>query len=96
MPKFDTIPLNEAQLQSSTAKRAAIIREYVSYIEKVKPGQAGRLGPNDGESLTAVRRRIGAAARYLEKNITIRRGEAHVYFWLSEGAPRRRRANRNA
>ena len=95
MPNFDTISLHEAQLQSSTGKRAAIIREYVSYIEQVAPGQAGRLAASQGESLTAVRRRLGAAARYMDKSITIRRGEGHVYFWLDEGKARQRRTRSN-
>ena len=95
MPDFDTISLNEAQLLSSTGKRAAIIREYVSYIERVTPGQAGRLAPSQGESLTAVRRRLGAAARHLDKSITIRRGEGQVYFWLDEGKTRQRKTRRS-
>ena len=96
MPKFDTVPLNEAQLQSSTGKRAALIREYVGYVEKVAPGQAGRLGASAGESLTAVRRRLGAAARYLGKTLVIRRNEDYVYFWVDEDTGRRRRSTRRA
>ncbi len=92
MPQFDTVPLSEAQLQSSTGKRAALIREYVGYIEQVTPGRAGRLGNSASESLAAVRRRLGAAARYLDKTLVIRRSENHVYFWVDEGTGRRRRS----
>ena len=93
MPKFDVVRLNEAQLQSSSGKRAALIREYVGYIEKVEPGHAGRLGAGAGETLTAVRRRLGNAARYLGKSLVIRRNEDHIYFWVDGGTRRRRKSS---
>ena len=93
MPRFDLVQLNEAQLQSSSGKRAALIREYIGYIEKLKPGHAGRLGAGAGETLTAVRRRLGNAARYLGKSLVIRRNDDHIYFWVDEGSRRRRRSS---
>ena len=44
MPTFEIIPLQEAMLQSSlTGKRGVITREYLTYIERLEPGKAGKL-----------------------------------------------------
>ncbi len=81
MPTFEPVSRSEAQLQSASGPRAAILREYVGYIERVPVGQAGRLTAGQDESLAAIRRRLGAAARHLEKEITIKRTEDALYFW---------------
>ena len=90
MPIFDRVPLGEARMKtaSGSGKRAQIIAEYVGYIEQLEKGQAGRLQATEGEPITTVRRRLGAAARQLEKKLTIRRTGDDVYFWAEE--PRRR------
>lgn len=89
MPTFELISLSEAQLQSASGPRAALVREYVGYIERVSVGEAGRLRAGADESLAAIRRRLGAAARYLGREITIRRTEDALYFW--HGVVRHRR-----
>ena len=73
---------------SGSSKRAQIIAEYVSYIEQLGAGEAGRLQAAEGEPITTVRRRIGAAGRQLGRKLTISRTGDEVYFW-AEG-PRRR------
>ena len=88
MPKFDRVPLVEAKMKTASGKRAQIIAEYVRYIEQLGDGDAGRLRATEGEPITTVRRRIGAAARQLERNLTIRRTGDEIYFW--GGEPRRR------
>ena len=90
MPTFDTIPLNEAQANSATSQRAALLQEYMGYIQRVAPGQAGRLGPGEGETTQALRRRLTAAAEALGKELQVRRSASAVYFWAPE-APRRGR-----
>lgn len=90
MPKFDVIPLKEAQLNSATGKRAQILREYVSYIEQLAQGQAGRLSAGQDETLGAVRRRVGAAAKQLGKTLVIKRTHEYVFFWADSGTGRRR------
>ena len=89
MPTFESVTLSEAQLQSATGPRAALIREYVGYIERVPIGEAGLLSAGPGESLAAIRRRLGAAARVLGIDLTVRRSEDTLYFW--HGTVRRRR-----
>ena len=67
MPKFDRVPIGEAKTKTArpNSKRAQIIAEYVSYIEQLGAGEAGRLQAAEGEPITAVRRRIGTAGRQL-------------------------------
>lgn len=93
MPKFDVLPINEAQANSATGKRAQILREYMEYIEQVPTGQAGRLQPAPGETPSAVRRRLGAAAKALGLTLVIRRADDQVYFWV-EGQDGRKRRGR--
>ena len=84
MPKFDRVPLGEARMKTASGKRAQIIAEYVRYIEQLGDGEAGRLQAAEGEPITTVRRRLGAAARQLEKSLTIRRTGDEIYFWAEE------------
>ena len=92
MPKFDLIPVEEAMMKSATGKRAQMAQEYLGYIEQLKEGQAGRLQAAEGETVGAVRRRLGTAAKLAGKNLTIKRVGDEVYFWIAEeAAPRRRR-----
>ena len=88
MPIFDRVPLGEARTKTASGKRAQVIAEYVSYIEQLGADEAGRLQAAEGEPITTVRRRLGAAARQLEKKLTIRRTGDEVYFWAEE--PHRR------
>ena len=90
MPSFESISRSEAQLQSASGPRATLMREYVGYIERVPAGDAGRLTADPDESLAAIRRLLGAAARCLGKDITIKRTEDALYYWHS-GVRRRRR-----
>jgi hypothetical protein len=91
MPVFDLVAQPEAQLKTATGKRAAIIKEYLGYIDQLKKGQAGRLQPAEGESVGAVRRRLGAAAKLAGKELVIKRADEEVYFWVADAAPGRRR-----
>ena len=93
MPTFDTIPLNEARASSATGQRAALLQEYMGYIQILAPGQAGKLEPGDGETTQAIRRRLTAAAEALGKELQVRRSANAVYFWAPEtprhGRPRK-------
>ena len=84
MPIFDRVPLGEAKVKTASGKRAQIIAEYVRYIEQLRDGEAGRLQAAEGEPITTVRRRLGAAARQLKKSLTIRRTGDEIYFWAEE------------
>ena len=90
MPTFSTLPIGEARARSATGKRAALLQEYVGYIERVAPGEAGKLEAGEGETTQAVRRRLDAAATALGKKLEFRRMDNAVYFWLSDGRRRGR------
>ena len=68
------------------------MRQYVDYITQLEGGRAGKLTPDAGETTTAVRRRLGAAAQLLGKNLSVKRQGDVIFFWEEENprAPRRR------
>ena len=45
MPAVSTLPIAEARARSATSKRAALLQEYFGYLERVEPGEAGKLSP---------------------------------------------------
>ncbi len=90
MPTFSTLSIGEARARSATGKRAVLLQEYVGYIERVAPGEAGKLEAGEGETTQAIRRRLNAAAEVLGKKLDFRRTENAVYFWASEGRRRGR------
>ena len=50
--------------------------------------------PDEGETTTALQRRLGAAAQLLGKNPVVNRQEGIVYFWLDGSGPAPRRRGR--
>ena len=42
MPTFDIISVGEAKSSSASGKRAELLQEYIGYIQRVAPGEAGR------------------------------------------------------
>ena len=94
MPTFSTLPIGEARARSATGKRAALLQEYVGYIERVAPGEAGKLEAGAGETTQAIRRRLNGAAEALGKRLEFRRTDNVVYFWSPEGR-RRGRTRKN-
>ncbi len=91
MPVFEVVPVQEAMRRATTSKRAQIIQEYVDYIDKLSAGQAGKLLPAEGETVLTIRRRLNTAAKQSGKNLKVNRVGDEIYFWVQEGAARRRR-----
>jgi hypothetical protein len=93
LPTFETIRQTQAELETATGVRAQRAKEYLSYIEQVGTGQAGKLTPDEGETPTALRRRLGAAADTAGVELVVKRAGDDVYFWRQSrraGRPRRR------
>ena len=90
MPKFKVVSMDEAVAKTGRSKTSRQIREYTGYLEQVSGDQAGVLQPSAGETAAAVRRRLGTAARLVEKDLVIRRVGEEVYFWQ----PPRKRSRR--
>ena len=97
MPSFEIVPLQEAKLQSSlTGKRGAITREYLTYIERLEPGKAGKLTIGEGDTSAAIKRRLGAVAKDMGKALVVKRVGDAIYFWQEErrrGRPRKTSIN---
>jgi hypothetical protein len=93
VPKFEVIQMAEAAAKTATSRNTKRLQEYLEHIQRLQPGQAGRLEPNEGERVTTVRRRLGAAAKLAGKNLVIKRVGEEVYFW--EEAPKQRRTRRS-
>lgn len=87
MPHFELMPLEEATVKSASGRRAEITREYLGYIGQLGEGQAGRLRAGEAETISAVRRRLGAAAKLAGKKLVIKRAGEELYFWVEPGAP---------
>ena len=96
MPTFETVPLHEAKLQSSlTGKRGAITREYLTYIERLEPGKAGKLTIGEGETSAAIKRRLGAVAKLTGNTLVVKRVGDDIFFWPEETRRRRGRPRKN-
>ena len=96
MPTLKVVSLQDAQLEISLAgKRGAMMRQYMDYIGQLETGQAGKLTPEEGETAVAMRRRLGAAAQLLGKNLVVKRLGDAVFFWEEgSGTETRRRGRR--
>jgi len=90
MPTFSTISIADARARTATGKRLALLQEYKGYVQGVGPGKAGVLEVGEGETTQAIRRRLGAAAEALGKQLVVRRADGIIYFWTSDGRRRGR------
>ena len=95
MPKFELIDKEDAEGRTRFAgKSGRILSMYSFFIEQLKDGKAGHLKPSEGETVQAVRRRLGKAAKLAGKPLEIRRVHDEVFFWLDGGSsskkPRRK------
>ncbi len=94
MPTFDVIPKQEAQLKTATGRRGQFLQQYADYIQQLPEDQAGRLEATEDEKVSTVRRRLSVAASALGKELTIKRMDDELYFWVAasqEEKPRQRR-----
>ena len=95
MPTLEVVSLQDAQIELSlTGKRGVIMRQYMDYIGLLETGQAGKLIPDEGETTAAIRRRLGAAAQLLGKNLVVNRQGDVVFFWEEGSGPKPRRRGR--
>jgi hypothetical protein len=89
--------LPQARIDEAAAKaetKAEVVREYLEYIYRVRPGEMGMLTCNEGETVRDVRRCLTLAAAVAEEpiGISVRRKPRAVCFWLKRrprGRPRR-------
>ena len=97
MPTLELVSLQDAQLELSlSGKGGEIMRQYIDYVGQLEAGRAGKLTPDLGETTASVRRRLGAAAQLLGKNLSVKRQGNVVFFWEEDSPPSPRRRGRNA
>jgi hypothetical protein len=97
MPEFETVSLEEAQVNTTSDRRRKFINGYTRYIRRLSQGQAGKLHPGENEKPATIRRRLVSAAQALDTKLIIKRSGEDVYFWKEDGAeeePRPRRGRR--
>ena len=93
MPKFEIVQRDDAVRKTATSgKRGQVLALYLFFIDQLKEGKAGKLQPAEGESVQAVRGRLGAAAKISGKQITIKKFGDEVYFWLDTETKKPRKA----
>ena len=82
MPTLELVSLQDAQLELSlSGKSGPIMRQYVDYITQLEPGRADKLTPKAGETTSSVRRRLGAAAQLLGKDLVVKHQGDVIFFW---------------
>ena len=89
--------LTQARIDEAAAKarvKAELLREYLEYIYRVRPGEVGMLTCNEGESVREVRQNLALAAAVAGEpiGIALRRKPRAVTFWLEKrrrGRPRK-------
>ena len=97
MPKFEVINKEDAENKTRFAgKSGRIMSMYSFFIEQLKDGKAGHLRPSEGETVQAVRRRLGKAAKLAGKSLEIRRVHDEVYFWLDGTSPSKKPRRKSA
>ena len=81
MPGFRRVSREETSRRPAVSPALAQLKQYQGYVKKITPGQTGRLTPAKGETPAAVRRRLGAAAKALGVQLTVKRVDDQVFFW---------------
>ena len=92
MPQFESVSLQEVLSRTaSPSKRTLFIQEYIGYISQLRSRKAGRLQAGDGETIGAIRRRLGEAAKLSGTQLVIKRVGDEIYFWTRPRRPGRPR-----
>ena len=84
--------IDEAAAKAET--KAELLREYLEYVYRVRPGEVGMLTCNEGETVREVRQNLMLAAAVAGEpvGISLRRNPRAVCFWLEKrrrGRPRK-------
>lgn len=89
--------LTQARIDEAAAKarmKVDLLREYLEYVYRVRPGEVGMLTCNEGETVREVRQNLMLAAAVAGEpiGISLRRNPRAVCFWLEKrrrGRPRK-------
>jgi hypothetical protein len=92
MPEFTTVSVIEAKLRTTSGRQKTFLDDYVTHIQQLPKGQAGRLRIKEQENALTIRHRLGVAAQTLDINLIIKRSGNDVYFWRENGGEEQPRA----
>ena len=89
--------LTQTRIDEAAAKarvKAELLREYLEYVYRVRPGEVAMLTCNEGETVREVRQNLTLAAAVAGEpiGIALRRKPRAVCFWLERsgrGRPRK-------
>ena len=81
MPNFQLVTVADALQRTNRALPNPVLQEYLGYLDRVGPGQAGKLVPSDGETPRTLRLRLTKAAKAAGKTLRVIRSGDEVYFW---------------
>ena len=81
MPNFQLVSVTEAVERTTKSHSNPLLQEYAGYIERIGPGQAGKLVPSDGETPRILRVRLAKAAKAAGKTLKVVRSGDETYFW---------------
>ena len=89
--------LTQARIDEAAARarvKVDLLREYLEYVYRVRPGEVGMLTCNEGETVREVRQNLMLAAAVAGEpiGIALRRNPRAVCFWLEKrrrGRPRK-------
>ncbi len=93
MPEFTTVSVQEAMVRTIPGRQGSFLNQYITYIQQLPSGQAGKLHPVEREKPFTIRRWLARAAQTLGIPLIIKRCGEDVYFWREderEEQPRRR------
>lgn len=84
MVKFSTIKSSAAPGPTKqTGRLSARMRQYEDYVNSVKSDEAGKLTPEEGETVRGLALRITRAARRIGKTADTWVRDGSVYFIVS-------------
>jgi hypothetical protein len=94
MPEFTTVSVTEAKLRTTSGRQKTFLDDYVTYIQQLPKGQAGRLRIGESENPLTIRRRIAVAAQTLGITLIIKRSGNDVYFWREDTGEEQQKTKR--
>lgn len=80
--KLDYIPLEQAKATKRKAGLAKIYKEYMSYLQKLKPNESGRITLEAGDKPATHKNRLQVAAKELGiNNLKLKRIGDVIFFY---------------
>lgn len=89
MPKFEKLTTAEVEQLRTRRVRPEPLKEYVDFLQKLKPGEWGRVNVQSGESQRTIKRRLTTAGKQHGMRVKYKPGKGapgQVVFEVQSGA----------